>query len=190
MNRSHKLTFIIVVLFAAALWQLGLAGWIHTKAVAAQILLDNAWQKTLIDKQAHRPWPWADTWPVAELIIPGHDIAQIVLQGDAGASLAFGPGQSTGSAKHGERGVILISGHRDTHFSFLQDIQLGDRIILKTRIGIHYYRVSDTKIVDSTNFKVDRTVDGLVLSTCYPFNTALFGGSERYLVYAEREYTT
>ena len=190
MIRNHKLTFIIIMLLTAALWQLGLAGWIHTKAITAQILLNHAWQQTLIDRQAHRPWPWADTWPVAELILPKHDIAQIVLQGDAGASLAFGPGQSSGSAKHSESGAILISGHRDTHFNFLQDVRPGDRIILKTKSEIHYYRVSDTQIVDSKNYKLDRAVDALVLSTCYPFDSTLFGGSERYLVFAKRERAT
>ena len=57
MNNCHKLTFVFIILASAALWQFGLAGWIHTKAYAAQILLDRAWQKTLIDHTHNRPWP-------------------------------------------------------------------------------------------------------------------------------------
>lgn len=187
MNIHHRLTFVFVILALAALWQLGLAGWIHTKAIAAQILLDRAWQQTLVEQQHIRPWPWADTWPVAELIVPAMDIAQIVLAGDSGAALAFGPGHSFASAMPEEHGTVMISGHRDTHFRFLQNIQKGEKLILKTKTGIHYYTVSETQIVDSQNYKVDSNNDELILVTCYPFNSAIVGGPERYLVYAQRE---
>ena len=187
MSSRHKLTFVFIILAAATLWQLGLASWIHTKAIAAQILLDRAWQQTLVDHKQTRPWPWADTWPVAELIVPEIDIAQIVLAGDSGAILAFGPGHSFASALPDEHGTVMISGHRDTHFRFLQDLKKGTRLILKTKSAIHYYTVSNTRVVDSRNYKVDSTNDELVLVTCYPFNSAITGGNERYLVYAQRE---
>jgi len=187
MSIYNKLTFVFVIIAAAALWQLGLAGWIHTKAYTAQILLDRAWQQTLIDHRHSKPWPWADTWPVAELIVPEIDIAQIVLAGDSGATLAFGPGHSFASALPDEHGTVMISGHRDTHFSFLQNLKKGTRLILKTKSGIHYYTVTDTRIVDSRSYTVDTSNDELILVTCYPFNSAMAGGSERYLVYAQRE---
>ena len=186
MSSRQKLTFVFIVLAVAAIWQLGMAGWIHTKAIAAQILLDRAWQQTLIDHKQTRPWPWADTWPVAELIVPEIDIAQIVLAGDSGATLAFGPGHSFASALPDEHGTVMISGHRDTHFRFLQDLKKGARIILKTRTGIHYYKVTGTQVVDSRSFAVDTSNDELLLVTCYPFNSAITGGTERYLVHAQR----
>jgi sortase A len=188
-NTHHKLTFVLIILAAAALWQLGIAGWIHAKAIAAQILLERAWYQTLHNHQQNRPWPWADTWPVAELIIPGLDIEQIVLAGDSSATLAFGPGHSFASAMPDEHGTVMISGHRDTHFGFLQNLQKGQRIILKTRSGIHYYRVKTTNIVDSRSYKADIGNDELILVTCYPFNSTIVGGTERYLVYAQRDQT-
>ena len=187
MNTYSKLTFVFIILAAAALWQLGLAGWIHAKAITAQILLERAWQQTLINQQQTRPWPWADTWPVAELIVPQRGISQIVLAGDSGAILAFGPGHSFASSTPETHGTVMISGHRDTHFRFLQFLQPGERLILKTKTGIHYYTVSNTQVVDASNHKVDITRDSLVLVTCYPFNSAVVGGSERYLVRAQRE---
>ena len=187
MSSYKKLTFIFIILAAAALWQFGMAGWIHTKAYAAQILLDRAWQQTLIDHGHNRPWPWADTWPVAELIVPQLDIAQIVLAGDSGATLAFGPGHSFSSAAPGEHGTIMISGHRDTHFHFLQHIKKGERIILKTKSGIHYYTVSNTRVVDARQFTIDPYNNALLLVTCYPFNSVITGSNERYIVYAQRE---
>ena len=190
MNSYHKLTFVFIILASAALWQLGLAGWIHTKAYTAQILLDHAWQQTLIDQKQYKPWPWADTWPLAELIVPELDITQIVLAGDNGSALAFGPGHSFASAMPEKHGTVMISGHRDTHFRFLQNLKKGERLILKTKTGIHYYTVSYTQVVDSRNYKVDSSNDELILVTCYPFNSAIAGGTQRYLVFAQREHTT
>ena len=187
MSSRHKLTFVFIILATATLWQLGLAGWIHTKAIAAQILLEHAWHKTLIDHKQNRPWPWADTGPVAELIVPQIGIDQIVLAGDSGATLAFGPGHSFASTMPDKHGTVMISGHRDTHFRFLQNLKKGTRIILKTRTGIHYYTVTGTQVVDSQHYTIDTNNDELVLVTCYPFNSAITGGNERYLVHAQRE---
>ena len=187
MSTAHKLTFVYIVLAVAAAWQLGMAGWIHAKAAAAQILLERAWQQTLIDQQQNRPWPWADTWPIAELIVPHLDVSLIVLAGDSGASLAFGPGHSFSSAMPEERGTVLISGHRDTHFRFLENLEQGQRLILKTRTGIHYYTVSSTEIVNSRRYQTETGTDELILVTCYPFNSAMTGGRQRYLVHAQRE---
>ena len=187
MSSYHKLTFVFIILASAALWQFGMAGWIHTKAYAAQILLDRAWQQTLIDHGHNRPWPWADTWPVAELIVPQLDITQIVLAGDSGATLAFGPGHSFASATPDEHGTVMISGHRDTNFHFLQHIKKGERIILKTKSGIHYYTVSNTRVVDARQFTIDPDNNALLLVTCYPFNSVITGSNERYIVYAQRE---
>ena len=55
MSSRQKLTFVFIVLAVAAIWQLGMAGWIHTKAIAAQILLDRAWQQKieLVDGMDH-----------------------------------------------------------------------------------------------------------------------------------------
>ena len=44
--------------------------WIPVKAALAQVLLDNAWRETLYSGQPLKPWPWADTWPVARLSVP------------------------------------------------------------------------------------------------------------------------
>jgi sortase A len=187
MSSEHKLTFVFVTLAVAACWQLGLAGWIHAKATVAQVLLDRAWQQTLVSHEHNKPWPWADTWPVAELIVPGLDITQIVLAGDSGESLAFGPGHSFASAMPEQRRAVMISGHRDTHFRFLQHLKQGDRLILKTRSGIHYYTVRATEIVDSRHYHTDTELDELLLVTCYPFNAATTAGTQRYLVHAQRE---
>ena len=187
MTSERKLTVVFIVLMSAALWQVGLASWIHIKASLAQVLLDRAWQQSLTEGGKVRPWPWADTWPVAELIVPRLGISNIVLAGDSGESLAFGPGHALASAMPGEDGTVMISGHRDTHFKYIQHLEAGERLIVKTRSTLHYYTVDRVAIVDSRNFKLDRDSDELVLVTCYPFNPAIPGGTDRFLVYAQRE---
>ena len=187
-------TVIIVLLLSLSLWQLASAGWIQGKAIIAQQLLNYAWQQTLNDSQnknvqkgsINKPWPWADTWPVAKLLVPGHSIEQIILAGDSGNSLAFGPGYSFSSARPNTAGTTMISAHRDTHFSFLKELKLNDTIYIETPDKTFAYQVYMLQIVDSKLVSLQPNLDKptLVLVTCYPFNTVTPGGSSRYLVYA------
>jgi sortase A len=187
-------TLIIIALFAACLWQLAMAGWIQGKAVVAQSLLNHAWKQTVNDaetddEQIHKPWPWADTWPVARLTVPQYDIEQIVLAGDSGSSLAFGPGYSFASARPNSNGLTMISAHRDTHFKFLKDLKRDDLLYLQTPDSTVQYHVYDFQIVDSRTFSLpaDTEENTLLLMTCYPFDAITPGGYLRYLVYAEKQ---
>jgi sortase A len=197
-SAAKPATLIIVALFTACLWQLATAAWIQGKAIVAQQLLDHAWQQTVNDaalaaraghEQQHRPWPWADTWPVARLVAPQYAIELIVLAGDSGSSLAFGPGYAFASAKPNSGGLTMISGHRDTHFRFLKDLRLNDRLDLQTAEKTLHYRVTDFQIVDSRRFTLPAGSDEntLVLVTCYPFDAITAGGPLRYLVYAQQQ---
>jgi len=180
---------LIWILLALALFFLGSAFYIPAKAMLAQQLLQQAWADTLASHgQISKPWPWADTWPVARLIVPAHDIAQIVLEGDTGNSLAFAPGQSIQSYMGKHRSAIMISAHRDTHFHFLKNVILGEIIELQHEDGsIVRYRVQDRQIIDTRYGDVAVPMGGnwLVLVTCYPFDALQAGGSQRYVVSAE-----
>lgn len=187
-------TILIVLLFSASLWQLAAANWIQGKAIVAQHLLNRSWNETLISSKPldanqpvmHKPWPWADTWPVAKLIVPQYDIEQIILAGDSGSSLAFGPGYSLASARPNTAGTTMISGHRDTHFGFLKNLKLNDILLIQTADSTVSYRIIDMQIVDSQLFSLqpDSHEKNLVLVTCYPFDALTAGGTSRYLVYA------
>ena len=164
------------------------AFWLIGKAQVGQILLSHAWAKTLEDGQDHKPWPWADHWPVARLISKEHNIDQIVLAGDSGSVLAFAPGMNLQAAKPDEAGTVLISGHRDTHFHFLEDLKPGAELILQTQSGTYSYRIEEAKIVDSRTTRIDpaSAADQLVLVTCYPFNTLETGGPMRFVVVSRK----
>ena len=180
-------TLLLVLLIGLGCWQTASGVWIHAKAGLAQILLARAWEKNLAGESQARPWPWADTWPVARLRIPSRDIDTIVLQGDSGRSLAFAPGMSAGSTLPGQAGTTLISAHRDTHFRNIADIQPGERIELETTDGHWAYRVLYSDIVDArhTGIGGDPLRDELVLVTCYPFAGQVHGGPFRLVIRTE-----
>ena len=174
---------------AAGLLQFGQGAYIHAKAALAQVLLERAWYRTLKERTETRPWSWADTWPVARLKVPALDIDQIVLDGESGNVLAFAPGRLKGSAPAGTRGRVVISGHRDTHFRFLEEIASGELLLLEYPDGSERrFRVAGTRIVDTSVRNGDwlySSADGLTLITCYPFDAVRPGGAMRYLVDAD-----
>jgi len=162
--------------------------WIQIKAVVAQELLERSWQQTLEHGSPVQPWPWADHWPVAQLKLQKSKSEFIVLSGDSGSSLAFAPGWNIRSAKPGQQGVTLISGHRDTHFKILKDTEIGDSIEVVTTQGETVnYKVKTIEIVDSRVATINTEQSGqtLVLVTCFPFDVVVAGGSLRYVVIAE-----
>ena len=136
------------------------------------------------------PWPWADTWPVARLTVPSKYVDLIVLNGAYGRTLAFGPGYLESSAIPGSRGTTILTGHRDTHFRFLQRLKAGDEILLTTKDRqLHRYRVSSATVVDVNRGSIRQDTEGhqLALVTCYPFDAISPGGPLRYVVMAEEE---
>ena len=176
----------IVLLLLAAAWELGHGVYIHAKAQLAQYLLQRAWARTLDGEKDARPWPWADTWPVARLRVPAHGVDLIVLDGVSGRTLAFGPGHASGGPAPGAPGTAVISGHRDTHFRFLAAVKPGDEILVQMpRRSVARFRVVETAVLDS-RVAMLRAADGpaLALLTCYPFDALRAGGPLRWVVTA------
>jgi sortase A len=183
-----RIAFAIAVLFGG--WHLGQAAYIAAKAELAQLLIGQAWQHTLAGERAVKPWPWADTWPVARLQAPDHDVDLFVLAGANGRTIAFGPGHVFGTANPGEAGNSAIGGHRDTHLRFLKDVRVGERLVIERPDGRRIsYRVSDARVVDKSAVEVlsQDGADRLTLITCWPFDALRAGGSERYVVEAARD---
>jgi sortase A len=176
------------VLLAAGLWLVADGLWIPAKAALAQHLMGRAWDEAQAGGTNARPWPWADTQPVARLTVPRLGIDHLVLAGASGRVMAFGPGHHPGTAPPGASGNTVISGHRDTHFSFLADLAPGDALTIEAADGRRReYRVSGREIVDYRDARLPTVVadDRLTLVTCYPFDTVIPGGPLRVLVVAE-----
>jgi len=179
---------IVILLPLCGLWFIGQGSYIHAKAILAQVLLEAAWTETLKGQQEVKPWPWADTWPVSRLSVPRLGISRIVLAGANGSALAFGPGHLFKSAAPGETGNTVIAGHRDTHFDFIKDLQIGDSLELQTaNAKTLIYKITKTMVVDENDNEhlVSGDAHLLTLITCYPFDAIQAGGPQRYLVIAE-----
>lgn len=91
------------------------AAWIPLKAAVAQALLERAFARTLAEGRPVRPWPSADTEPVARLSLAGRSF--VVLRGGSGQALAFGPGHLDGTPEPGKPGTAVFAAHRDTQFA-------------------------------------------------------------------------
>jgi sortase A len=172
-------------LLAFGLWHVGQGLYIQAKAQLAQVLLQRAWTKTLAGEIAVKPWPWADTWPVARLTLPAHDVDVFVLAGADGRALAFGPGHVHGTAKPGMPGNAAIGGHRDTHLRFLKEVKIGDELRVQRPDGRQVtYRVDSLRITDKGDLSpLDPSgPTRLTLITCWPFDALRAGGPLRYVV--------
>jgi sortase A len=179
----------------AALLAIGAASlaagvWLPFKAALAEELLNRAWVAARNGDRAVKPWPWADTWPVARLRLPPSAGAEplIVLAGASGRGLAFAPGLLDGSALPGEPGVAVIAAHRDTHFRALARLALGDRFDIERADGEAFtYVVTGIEIMDTrtASLRLDAPESVVALVTCYPFDALVPGGTLRYVVTGE-----
>ena len=184
-HRRPTVASLVLALAALAHGAQGL--WIPAKAELAQVLLRRAWQRTEAGAERCRPWPWADTWPVARLLLPEHGADMIVLAGASGAVLAFAPGHLDGSGPPGGDGTCVIAGHRDTHFAVLRDLAAGERVRVEAPTGaIRDYVVRSSGVVhEDETAALGRAGPGsLVLVTCWPFDGLRSGSDQRYLVWA------
>jgi len=73
-------------------------------AIAAETFMDIAGEDAA--------WPWADTWPIARLVVPSLGVDQIVLEGRYRRTLAFEPGRLESYVPAREVGTMILTGHR------------------------------------------------------------------------------
>jgi len=182
------LLLIAIHLIALGVLFAGHGLYIRAKAEFAQILLEDAWTKTLATHQPTKAWSWADTWPIARITVPRLNQSAIVLKEAGGEALAFGPAHVAASPMPGENGTSVIAAHRDTHFSFIKDLKPGDQIDIAIATGetVHY-RMTGASIVhaQASGITTKGEAQRLALVTCYPFD-GLQRGPLRYVVFAER----
>ena len=181
--------YLSVIAFLIGLTLISQSLYMDGKAVLAQQLISHSWtdkNRGNADHKPAKPWPWADTRPVAKLAVPRLKQTMFVMQDSSGESLAFGPGHIPTSALPGASGHVAIAGHRDTHFSVLRELNLGDTITTENyQSQTKRYRVIGLDVINSEqeSLKIVET-DTLTLITCYPFEGWIPGGPLRYIVTA------
>lgn len=155
----------------------GRALYMHAKAELAGILVRRAWERSVQSGRPHAPWPWADTHPVARIRIPRLGYDEIILEGAAPRTLAFGPAHLLNGTAVGGPGNLVLAGHRTSWFQPLEGIAQGDMIQIQWfdahRGGLQErtFTVNLVRVVEpqDTSLLAPTPDDELTLITCYPF---------------------
>jgi sortase A len=162
---------------ALGLGAIAQAAWIPAKAEIAQVLLDRAFAASLAGHRPVKPWPWADTAPVARVSVARLGVSDVVLGGGSGQAMAFGP-----ALLHASDRVTVLAAHRDTHFAFVRDLRAGDEVSVEDIDGrTRRYRVTGFETVRWDRFAApqDPVRPMLALATCWPFGATTRGPLRR-----------
>lgn len=110
-----------------------------------------------------------------------------IIEGTDEEELDIGVGHLKDTVYPTQNDQILLSGHRDTVFMRMGELEIGDTMTVKMPYGDFTYEIYETFIVDAD----DTTVIGstapdevLTVTTCYPFSY-LGNAPDRYIINAK-----
>ncbi|WP_338472671.1 class D sortase [Niallia sp. XMNu-256] len=130
---------------------------------------------------------------VAKLIIPDLKMQYSVYWGTDSNVLMQGVGMFISDSTTTPKGMkhTVLSGHRDTVFTRLGELEIGDRIIVEYDGSLYEYRINKTWITHSDDRTVIVSKDSptLTLTTCYPFEF-IGDAPDRYIIQADLISTT
>jgi len=108
---------------------------------------------------------------VGRMEIPRLHLSAVIFEGTDEPVLSEGVGHLTGSALPGQKGNIVLAGHRDSFFRALRNIRGGDVVDVDSGQGSRRYIVRTTQIIQPTQIEVLEPTRNptLTLVTCYPF---------------------
>lgn len=112
-----------------------------------------------------------------------------IVKGVSDDALERGVGYYEGTALPDENDQIVLSGHRDTVFKRLGELQIGDEVIVEMPYGEFTYIIQETFVVgadDRTVIRPTAPIEKLTITTCYPFNF-IGNAPQRYIVNAIRK---
>ena len=179
---------VVVLLFVVyQLWGTGL------REAQAQSSLTDAFAETLDaagapgapDEPVDAPLAPPEGEAVAMIRIPKIEVEKAVVEGVGVEDLQKGPGHYPGTPLPGQPGNAAIAGHRTTYgapFFSLDELEIGDEILVRTLQGEFRYEVDRTSVVLPSQVEVlDATEEArLTLTTCNP----RFSAAERLIVSA------
>lgn len=137
----------------------------------------------------------------ATMYVPrwGYDYVRPISQGTdkKGVLDPLGIGHYNGSAMPGGWGNFAVAAHRTTYgkpFSRIDELAVGDAIVIRTEWVWYVYRVTSTEIVAPSNVGVIAPVPNqpgiapngryLTMTTCHP----KYSAAKRYIVHAAMAY--
>jgi sortase A len=183
--KKHLKWGVIIFVLVIVVWQMSQGKMVAAQIWLAQGLLHTAWVRTQASGQHIKPWPWANTWPLARLTVPRLKVEQIVLSRASEGISAFALKHSDSSVLPGELGNSVLNVHRDTYFGFLKALKPGDTLVLESiRSGRWHYQVSAIYVTYKTDTSlVEPSLNRrLTLVSCY---TCTVEDERRYVVVAE-----
>jgi sortase A len=153
-----------VVLILAGLVLLLFVGTQYARAYLEQRRLVLAWEKQQLQRRSEP----GDS--LTRLSIPKISLSAIVIEGTSRHDLLLGPGHISNTAMPGETGYAVITGHRDTFFRHIYELDKGDLVSVQRDGSLYRYEVTGKKIVSPEDLSVLRqsSDNRLTLITCYP----------------------
>jgi sortase A len=139
-----------VVIFALAFGSLMfnqlLGPLVHDRAATA---LEQRLSSDLLNGVAPVSYPIAVGVPIGLIEVPNHDVRAVVVEGSKAEQLAQASGHLIGSALPGQPGVSAILGRSQTYgaeFKNLDQLIVGDEVVVTTGQGVHTYEVIDITV--------------------------------------------
>ena len=137
----------------------------------------------------------------AALQVPrwGSDYLRTISQGTSRSEVLddLGIGHYEGTAMPGAVGNFAVAGHRTTYnkpFNLVEELVVGDALVVQTHETWFVYKVTSTEIVRPTDVQVIAPVPHqpdavpseaqMTLTTCHP----VFSARERFIVYSTLDY--
>jgi sortase A len=107
---------------------------------------------------------------LTRLQIPKINLDAVIVEGTRYRQLAVAPGHMTDTPAPGESGNAVITGHRDTFFRHIYELQKGDSIIIQRDGKTFDFEVTGKQVVDPDDLSVIGPSEDsrLTLITCYP----------------------
>lgn len=186
---------VIVLLFAAyEVWGTTAVIGDHQNDLDQQLAQD--WDEPAADPTVG-PTPTASATPgpptgIARLYIPKLDKQWVVVEGVTQKAIRYAPGHYPSSADPGQIGNFAVAGHRNrATFWRLDELNVGDAIVVETRKEWFVYKVTRSHIVKPSAIEVVAPVPGrpgakpttamLTLTTCNP----KFDNYQRLIIHAQ-----
>ena len=135
-------------------------------------------------------------WPTNDIMgyikLPEQGMSDAIVAGDKNDSqdiaMSKGVSFSPNSLLPSLGGTSVIAGHKEFAFKYLENVKIGDSIVINIDGNIFTYEITGTKIIEDTDIDMvylGNDSESLVLYTCYPFGFYPTN-TERFAVYAKR----
>src|SRR2546423_8281640 len=169
-NFRSRRKVLSMVLLLVGLGLLGYVGSEYGSMYRTQKQLAAKWEQQAATVRAPGQPSLAAHDLLTRVSIPKISLDAIVIEGVSRKQLSVGPGHMKDTAFPGAAGNAVITGHRDTFFRHIYELQKGDDILVRRNGQLFKYQVTGKKIVKPDDVSVLRqtTDPQLTLITCYP----------------------